>query len=102
MSSAHDKHSKSQTHVHCYPQLILFGKQQKVAQHRNDVTSGQEQVKKKRVILRRFTGALYSLANQEISFLVHIFKHKKFRGISNCVENHGLRLENHVNLATII
>jgi len=43
VSSAQQEHSKSQNHVHCYLQLKLFGKQQRVdllldAQRRNDVT----------------------------------------------------------------
>jgi len=54
------------------------------------------------VILLGFIDALFSLANQELSFLDDIIKHKEFRGISHCVENHGPRLENHVNSATII
>jgi len=33
MSNAQQKHSKSQTHVQCYIQLKLFGKQQTVDLH---------------------------------------------------------------------
>jgi len=59
MSSAQQKHSKSQTHVPCYLQLKLFGKQQKFdlhldTQRTNDVTKHNEQVKKNGIILYRF------------------------------------------------
>jgi len=68
--------------VHCYRQLKSFEKQ-KVdllldAQHRNDVTSGQKQVKKNRVILRRFVGTLYPSPKQELPVRGHNFKHKNF------------------------
>jgi len=51
LSNAQYKHSKTQTHVSCYLQLTLFGKQQRVdlfldAQCRNDDTTHNEQVKK--------------------------------------------------------
>jgi len=59
MSSAQRKHAKSQTHVPCYLQLKLFGKQHEVdlhldTQRRNDVTMHNEQVKKNGIILHRF------------------------------------------------
>jgi hypothetical protein len=62
-------------------ELKSFEKQQKVdllldAQHRNDVTSGQKQMKKNRVILRRFVGTLYPSAKQELPVRGYIFKHK--------------------------
>jgi hypothetical protein len=52
-SSAQQEHSKSQTHVYCYLQLKLFGKQQSVdllldAQHRNDVTRRGKKMKRNR------------------------------------------------------
>jgi len=51
LSSALHKHTKSQTHVHCYLQLKLYGKQQSVdllvdAEHRNDDTRNNEEVNK--------------------------------------------------------
>jgi hypothetical protein len=69
---AQQKHSKSQTHVHSYLQLKLFGKQQTVgllldAQRRNDVTRHNEQVKKSRLILCWFIDAVCYLANQSCS-----------------------------------
>ena len=75
LASAQQRHSKSQTHVHCYVQLKLCRKQQGVnllldTQHTN-VTSEQEQVKKNREILRGFIDALCSLASQEIPFRCH-------------------------------
>jgi len=33
LSRVQQKHSKSQTRVHCYPQLKLFGEQQRVDLH---------------------------------------------------------------------
>ena len=53
MSSDREKHSNPQTHMHCYLQLKLFGKQQRVdlfleAQHRNQVNRRNEKVKKNR------------------------------------------------------
>jgi len=53
LPSAQQKNSESQTHVHCYLQLKLFVKQQKVDlildnQCRNDIAKRNEQVKKER------------------------------------------------------
>ena len=53
LSRAQQKQAKPQTHVHCYLQLQLLGKQQRVellidAQRRNDVTRHNESVKKRR------------------------------------------------------
>jgi hypothetical protein len=91
LSSAQQKHSKSQTYVPCYLELKLSGKQQKVyllpdAQCWNDIIKHNEQVKKKRVILCQFIDAVHSLANQNFRFGFMIFKHRKFRGICQCVE----------------
>ena len=68
LSSAQQEHSKSQTHVPCYLQLKLFGKQQTVdllldAERRNDVTRRNEQFRKKKWILWRFIDAVCSSAN---------------------------------------
>ena len=76
LSSAQQRHSKSPTHVPCYLQLKLFGKQQKVylllvAQCRNKIIKYNEQVKKKRVILHQFIHAVHSLANQKFPFWGH-------------------------------
>jgi hypothetical protein len=49
-SSALHKHTKSQTHVHCYLQLKLYGKQSVDllvnAEHGNDDTRNNEEVNK--------------------------------------------------------
>jgi len=62
--------------VHCYLQLELFVKQQRVdllldAERRNDVAGHNEQVKKNRRVLRRFSDAVCSLAKQQFPFLGH-------------------------------
>ena len=93
LSSAQQKHSKSQNHVPCYLQLKLFGKQQKVyllleAQCGNDIIKHNEQVQKKRVMLRQFS-AFLSLSKISVLrpwWAIHIFKHRKFCGICQCVE----------------
>ena len=64
LSRAQQKHAKPQTRVHCYLQLQLLGKQQRVellidAQRRNDVTRHNESVKKRRWKLRQFIGAFF-------------------------------------------
>jgi len=111
MSSAQYKHTKSQTHVHCYLQLKLFGKQQSVhlfldAQHRNDVTRNNEEVNKNIWILRRVVHAVCSLANQEFPFRGRYQSSKsvnkgnlaEFLGV---LKNQGPLLENHLNSASV-
>ena len=89
------KHSKSQTHVHCYLLLKLFGKQQRVdlllnAQHSN-ITKHNEQVKND-IILLQFVDALCALANQEFPFQGHgdwstsLIKQRELGGTSPFVE----------------
>jgi len=90
------KYSKPQIKVHCYLQLKLFGKQQTVdllleVQHRNDVISCNEEVKKNRLIVRGFIDAVCYLANKIFPSTAlmgrpHI-ETRKFREISQCVEN---------------
>jgi hypothetical protein len=63
------KNSKSQTHVHCYLQLKLFVKQQRIDMHlnaerRNDVTMHNEQINKNTRVLRPFIDAVCCLAKQ--------------------------------------
>jgi hypothetical protein len=84
------KQATSQTHVHCYLQLILFGKQQRVelifdAQRRNDVTRHNEQVKKNRWVLRRCIDALCFLAKEEFPF--------RARDVSSTTLNSGNFME---------
>jgi hypothetical protein len=62
-------HSKPQNHAPPYVHLKLFGKQYSVelpldAQCKNDVTKHNEQMQKKRVVLRRYIVAVYFLGNQ--------------------------------------
>jgi hypothetical protein len=95
-SSSQQRQSKSQSYAHCYLQLKVFIKQQRVdllfdAQCRNDVTKPNEQVKKDRIIFRRFIGVVCSLVYQKLPFpgpwwVVHVFWQRKFRGICQCVE----------------
>ena len=71
LSSAQQKHSKSQTLVHCYLQLKLFGKkhiEMLLGVKCRNVTRNNEQAKKKTVILHRFVDPVCSLANPELLF----------------------------------
>jgi len=68
LSSVQQKHSKSQTYVHCYLQLKLLGKQQRVdlllsTQSRKCVLRHNEQMKKIRLILHQFVDAVCYFAN---------------------------------------
>ena len=62
--------------MHCYLQLKLFGKQQRIvlfldAECRNDVTSHNKAVKKNRLILRQFIDAVCYLPDQGLRFWGH-------------------------------
>ena len=76
LSSVQQMHSKSQTYVHCYQQLKLFGKQQRVdllldAQRRNDITSITNKLKKYILIELQFIDAVCSSANKDLPFQGH-------------------------------
>jgi len=106
---AQHKHSESQTHVSCYLQLKF---QQTVdllldAEHRNDIPTHNEQVKKNRVILHRFSDAVCYLVNQEFPFLGHnesptsLIK-GNFVEFLSLLKNRGALLENHLYSAIVI
>jgi hypothetical protein len=111
-ASAQKKHSKSQIHAHCYIQLKLFIKQQRIdllldAESRKDVTWHNEQFKKNKRILRRFIDAVCSLAKQEFLFLGHdgspaSLNNRNFMEFLNVFKNHDPLLKNHLNLPTAI
>jgi hypothetical protein len=104
LSSAQQKHSKSQTHVPCYLQLKLFEKQQKVylfldAQCRNDIIKRNEQVKEKRVISCQFIYAVHSITNQKLLLWGHDEPSTSLN-TGNFVEFVSV-LKNHLNAATV-
>ena len=96
LSCAHQKHSKSQTHVHYYLLLKLFGIQRTVdlllnVQHSNNITKHNEQVKND-IILLQFIDTLCALANQEFPFQgrgdwsTSLIKQRELCGTSHFVE----------------
>ena len=107
LSSAQHRHSKSQTYV-----LLQLKFQQTIdllldAEHRNDIPTHNEQVKKNRVILGRFIVAVCYLANQEFPFRGHNESHTslikgKFMEFLSLLKNRGAPLESHLNSATVI
>jgi len=64
LSSVQQMHSKSQTYVHCYQQLKLFGKQQRVDLLQSTHCRKYEQVKKIRLILCQFIDSVCYCVNQ--------------------------------------
>ena len=102
------KHSKSQTHAHCYVQWTLFGKQPRVGhtERRNDGAWHNEQVRKKKYYVG-FPHAQCSLADQWFSSRGRngsstSSNKENFAEFLNVLKNHGPIVANRSNSATDI
>lgn len=75
LTSAIQKHDRSQNHISCYLTFKSFGSvridHQLVEQERNHVAQHNEQVKKNRQLLRRMIDVVCFLAKQELPFRGH-------------------------------
>jgi len=111
MSSAQQKHSKSQTRALLSTVKIIWKTTKGwPAPHRsmgNSITGRDERVKKNRWMSCQFIDAVCSLANQKFPFCCHVesstsLNKVNFAEFRALLKNHGPLLANHLNSATVI